>query len=555
MKKKSIIVFLLFLGSVINAQNPGEWYKNNLESGSFGIELQKANEFLKSKAVKRSPIVALIGTGADIEHEALKNSIWSNPKESADGIDNDKNGYIDDLNGWNFIGSKDGNIMDFTMQEGDREWFRLKDKYADLIFDGTTYFKYIDGVKTDVPPPSDMEEYGYFKSLMSSKESQLAGKYAGYAITFLIKDYIQKWDAELKARFPGKNRDEITVEEFVKTVYNKNSPKDSLRDVALSFVGLYAGVTKAYAQDKTLAVTWENIYDNYTNKQIEFSRKSFEQDLNKWGRDTRKAIVGDDCLNINDKSYGNNILLTSNSLSGTMLSGIINSIAPEAKMMNLVVSAQSGEPYLKDIALSIRYASDNGADIILLPQQNSLYPQDQKKWISEAINYAQSKGALVIVPVWENSEDLSKKDYYPSKEMDPALPLNNLITVANSDVKGLPSMLSNYGADKLDIYAPGIDIYSTTPGDLYKTGTSSAFGAGMTAGVAALIKTYYPNLTGVQIRKLIIENPTSRRGVEVEKGIIVGGKRAQDLFLFEQLCKSTGIINANNAIRAAASVK
>jgi thermitase len=533
MRKSSIIVILMILGNILNAQNSGEWYKNNLESGTFGIELQKAMEFLKSKPVKRSPIVALIGTGADIEHEALKNSIWTNPKERADGIDNDNNGYVDDINGWNFIGSKDGNVMEFTMQEGDREWFRLKDKYADLIFDGKNYLKFVNGEKSVVPDISDRKEYEYFKNLMSSRESLLAGKYAGYIVTFLTKEYVERWDAELKIKFPDKARNEITSEEFIKAVYNKQtSPKDSLRDLCLSFVVLYSGVIKSYSKDRTAPVTWETIYDNYVNKQIEFSRKSFEQDMKKWGRDTRKQIVGDNYLDINDKNYGNNI-------------------APDSKLMNLVVSAQAGEPYLKDIALSIRYAVENGADIIILPQQNSLYPPDQKRWVAEAINYAQTKGALVIVSVWEKSEDLAIKEYYPSAKMDPSFILNNLITVANSDAKGLPAHSSNYGANKLDIYAPGINIYSTSPGDLYKSGTSSVFGAAVTAGVAALIKSYYPNMTGVELRRVIVENPTSRKGVEIEKGMLAAGKPSQDLFLFEQLCRSAGIINVNNAVRAA----
>ena len=143
-------------------QSDLDWYNCSFDKdGVYGAEVNKAYDFLKGKKMKKRPVVALIGSGMDVEHEDLKQAIWSNPKEKVDGKDNDKNGLVDDVNGWNFLGGKDGQVMESTMREGDREFLRLKDKYADYIFDGKNYCKVIDGKLTKVADPENIEEYNY----------------------------------------------------------------------------------------------------------------------------------------------------------------------------------------------------------------------------------------------------------------------------------------------------------------------------------------------------------------------------------------------------------
>ena len=155
---------------------------------------------------------------------------------------------------------------------------------------------------------------------------------------------------------------------------------------------------------------------------------------------------------------------------------------------------------------------------------------------------------LVIVPVWELSQNLSEVTFYPNRWMDGEKELTNLMVVASSDREGNPSMKANYGAKELDLFAPGINIYSTYIGDTYQTGTGTGLSAATVAGVAALVKAYYPELTGTQIREILLRTVTQRADAEVEKGIIVEGKSAQDLFLFEELCLSGGIVNAYQAV-------
>ena len=526
-----------------------DWYNCSFDKdGVYGAEVNKAYDFLKGKKIKKRPVVALIGAGMDIEHEDLKQAIWVNSKEKADGKDNDKNGLVDDINGWNFLGGKDGQVMEATMREGDREFLRLKDKYADYIFDGKNYNKVIDGKLTKVADPENIEEYNYYRNQVLP-ESPMAGTYSGWQLTYVLKAYADKFDQMMKERFPGK---ELTEADF-SICYDPKAPRDSLSEVSFMMCAMGFGV---YKTDK-----WETVYAGIkSGAQIEQAKAEYERKVGQFGADGRKDIIGDNYLDINDNKYGNNVLLTADAAIGTMEAGIIvakrenglggNGIMDQAEIMTLRVAA-NGEPYLKDIALAIRYAVDHQADIIMLPVQNTLYPEDQKKWISEALEYAESKGVFCVTPAWEGAQDLAVETYYPNRWMTGKKELTNLMVVCSSDKNGNPSMNSNYGAKEVDLYAPGMEIYSTYTGDTYQSGTGLGLAAATTVGVAALIKAYYPHLTGTQIRNILLETVTSRKDAEVEKGIIVDGKPTQDLFLFGDLCLSGGIINAYQAVVAA----
>ena len=536
-------------GSGQKTQADLDWYNCSFEEdGVYGAEVNKAYEFLKGKKLGKRPVVAFIGTGLDVEHEDLKEAIWVNKKEKADGKDNDKNGLVDDINGWNFLGGKDGQVLENSLKEGEREFLRLKDKYADYLTTNGEFFKIIDGKRTKVEPPADMEEFLYYKNQVRP-ESQLAGAYGGWMFSYVIQEYAKKFKEELELKFPGK---QLTVEDL-QTCYNPDMPVDSLRDAVLVLIAYGASIY----QTKDLGV----IYKSFVDPAVENAKEKYEELYAKLHDDGRKATVGDDYLDINDKAYGNNVLLTSDAVTGTMQAGIVggqrgnglggDGIMDKAEIMALRVSAGAGEPCLKDMALAVRYAVDHGADVIVLPQQNTLYPTEQKQWMCEALRYAEEKGALVIVPVWELSRDLSQVTFFPNRWMDGEKELTNLMVVASSDKEGNPSMNANYGAKELDLFAPGINIYSTYIGDTYRTGSGTGLSAATVAGVAALVKAYYPELTGTQIREVLLQSVTRRPDAEVEKGILVGGKQDKDLFLFEELCLSGGIVNAYQAVVAA----
>lgn len=533
-------------------QSEQDWYNCSFEKdGVYGACVNEAYEFLKEKKVKAKPIVALIGTGIDVEHEALKANIWRNPKEKPDGKDNDKNGYVDDVNGWNFIGGENGQMMPFVTREGEREFFRLKEKYGDIIKDGNVYYSFASGKKEICPAPKNMEEYRYYCYTIL-KESRLANTYGSKWMGCISSDYVKLFDKEIRAMFPDK--DTITINDVLENCQAKTQPDSSLRDFMLYAIGMRSSLYGSKF--------WDDIYKAYTNdSRLADAEKKYERMYRKIGDDGRKSIVGDNYLDLNDRVYGNNVLLTPDATGGTMMAGVIagkrgiegrnNPIAEEAEIMTLVVQAGEGEPYLKDMALAIRYAVDHGASVVVLPQQNTLYPEGQKAWMSEAIRYAESKGALVIVPVHELSLNLSVVTFYPNRWMDGKGEFTNLMIVGVSDREGLPSPNSNIGAKELDIFAPGAKMLSTCTGDTYQLGTGRSMAAATLAGVAALIKTYYPKLTGSQMRDILLKSATSRKGVEVEKTVQKGEGKQADLYLFEQLCLSGGIVNALEAVKAA----
>ena len=471
--------------------------------------------------------------------------MWVNPKEKLNQKDDDKNGLTDDINGWNFIGGKDGQVVESLTREGEREFFRLKDTYGDYIFDGKKYYKVINGKRQEVPAPENMEEYNYYRYKVIP-ESRIGGAYGGLQLSYVIEEYVEKFNRDMKQRFPGK---ELTVEEF-QSCYDPKAERDSLSEVAFVCTAYYFSL---YNTDK-----WEPVYQNMGKRSVETAKANYEKALAQYGTDNRQAVIGDNPLDINDNHYGNNILLTSDAATNVMKAGIIaakrdngkgsNGIADHAEIMTLRICTGEGEPYLKDMALAIRYAVSHGADVIVLPEQNILYPEEQKQWIVSELKEAENKGAIVIVPAWNTSVDMDKVEFFPNRKMSKDKELTNLMVVASSDKKGNPVMNTNYGANALDIYAPGTDIYSTYTGDTYRKGTGDELAAVTVAGVAALIKSYFPKLTGSQIRDILIKSVTSRKGIEVEKGIRVDDRPSQDLFLFDDLCISGGIVNAYQAI-------
>ncbi|MEM9261577.1 MAG: S8 family serine peptidase, partial [Bacteroidota bacterium] len=106
----SLAVLLCAVGLMAQDQAPRNWWELDRTDDSFpGVSAAKAHNYLQGKTAHKV-VVAVIDSGVDIEHEDLKEVIWTNPGEVPDnGIDDDNNGYVDDYNGWN-VGSNNDNI-------------------------------------------------------------------------------------------------------------------------------------------------------------------------------------------------------------------------------------------------------------------------------------------------------------------------------------------------------------------------------------------------------------------------------------------------------------
>ncbi|UGS21042.1 S8 family peptidase [Flavobacterium cyclinae] len=465
-----------------------------------GMSVDKAyKELIKGKKGKKV-IVGIVDSGVDINHEDLKGVIWTNPKEIAgNGIDDDKNGYIDDVHGWNFLGDAVHEQLEMT---------RI--------------------VKKGPGTP----DYDKAKAQL---EEELKG----------IQPKKQQLDFFLNAEKTIVNhlkKNDFTIEE-VKAIQSDDT---SVRQAKALFSQILSKSSKAEF-DKQIEEFKDYIYGqvNY-NLNVEF--------------DGRK-IVGDNPDDLNDTKYGNNNVIgpePNEAKHGTHVAGIVaqvrgnglggDGVTNNAQIMTLR-AVPNGDEYDKDIALAIRYAVDNGAKVI--NGSFGKYYSQHKEWVMDAIKYAESKDVLVVIAAGNESYDLDVTNKYPNDTYDgsPEYAKNVLIIGALSPSYGSKVIadFSNYGKNNVDIYAPGDEIYATTPLNSYEYLQGTSMASPNVAGVATLIRSYYPKLTAVQVKQIIMES-----GTPLKNQVVIGEDKHKANFA--DASKSGRIVNAYNALLLAAKM-
>ena len=465
-----------------------------------GMSVDRAYaELLKGKKGKKV-IVGIVDSGVDINHEDLKAVIWTNPKEIAgNGIDDDKNGYIDDIHGWNFLGNAVHEQLEMT---------RIVKKGP-----GTPEY---DKAK------AELEEE--LKGIQPQKQ-QL--------------DFIVNAEKALVGYF---KKNDFTLEE-VKSI---PATETSLSQAKAVFTQVLSNSTKADF-DKQIEEFKDYIYGqvNY-NLNVDF--------------DGRK-IVGDNPDDLKDTKYGNNNVVgpePKEAKHGTHVAGIVaqvrgnnkggDGVTNNAEIMALR-AVPNGDEYDKDIALAIRYAADNGAKVI--NGSFGKYYSQHKEWVMDAIKYAESKDVLVVIAAGNESYDLDVKNKYPNDTYDgsPEYAKNVLIIGALSPTYGtkMVASFSNYGKNNVDIYAPGDKIYATTPLNTYEYLQGTSMASPNVAGVATLIRSYYPSLTAVQVKQIIMES-----GTPLKNTVTIGEDKHKANFA--DASKSGRIVNAYNALVLAAKM-
>lgn len=459
-----------------------------------GMSVDKAYAEVLKGANLQKVIVAIIDSGVDINHEDLKAVIWTNPKEIAgNNIDDDKNGYIDDIHGWNFLGDAVHEQLEMTriVKKGPNtpEYAKAKTKLEEDI----------KGLQQD-KQQLDM--------ILNAEK--------------LIKSHLKK--------------DDFTLDE-VKKIDTKDQ---SLLQAKAMFSQFLTGMTKADF-DKEIIDFKDHVYGqlNY-NLNVEY--------------DGRK-IVGDNPEDINDTKYGNNNVVgpePKEAKHGTHVAGIVAQVRGNKKggdgVANSVAimpirAVPDGDEYDKDIAIAIRYAVDNGAKVI--NGSFGKYFSQNKELVIEAIKYAASKDVLIVIAAGNESYDLDVTNKYPNDTYDgsPEFANNVLIIGALTPDYGskMVASFSNYGKNNVDIFAPGEKIYATTPLNTYEYLQGTSMASPNVAGVAALIRSYYPSLTALQVKQIIMESGTSLNNM-----IAVGEDKKK--VNFSEISKSGKIVNAYNAL-------
>ncbi len=539
MNKFSKMLFAaFFLGGSAFAQQgdstkevsiPKNWHQLDPATTGFnGISLDKAYTLIKTKKLKSTRVlVAVIDSGIDTLHEDLKPILWTNPKEIPNnGIDDDHNGYIDDVHGWNFIGGKDGRNVKEDSYEGARVYNNLKQKWEDKEVDTTTL------------SASDKAEYAtYLKA-----KDKVVGGVNKEEIAF-IKQLLPKFMAGDSIL-----RKELGKEEYSGKDLQGFTPKEPsagrIKDLILSIC----------KQNNSYDITNNQLIDDI-NGQL---RKADAAE--NAPKEYRKEIVGDDETNINDRYYGNKDIMASTPFHGTHCSGIIaavrnngkgvEGIADNVRIM-MVRAVPDGDEHDKDIANAIRYAVDNGARIISMSFGKDFSPQ--KQWVDDAFRYAEKKGVLLVHAAGNDAKNVDTADNFPNPVfIDGKGRASNVITVgASGDLKngGLTASFSNYGKKEVDVFAPGVSIYSTIPGDTtYGNASGTSMACPVVAGIAALVLEHYPKLTPQELKYVIEKSAVAPS----EKVNIPGTSEKTEL---SEISKTGGIVNAYEAIKLAGTIK
>jgi len=219
----------------------------------------------------------------------------------------------------------------------------------------------------------------------------------------------------------------------------------------------------------------------------------------------------------------------------------------------MIRAVPDGDEHDKDIALAIRYAADNGASIVNMSFGKSFSPE--KKWVDEAVKYAESKGVLLVQAAGNSAANVDTADNFPNPRLRAdKTTASNYITVgasgdpADPQEGGLIASFSNYGKKNVDVFAPGVKIYSTMPGgNVYGNSQGTSFSSPIVAGTAAFLLEYFPGLTAQQL-KYCIEKSARTPTVKVKK------PGSDDSVEMSELCKTGGLLNAYEAAKVAASI-
>ena len=501
-----------------NDKDQKTWYhKDYATTKVYGVNTENAYKFLESKGLKpKTVVVGVLDSGVEVDHPGLAKNMWKNPNEVPNnGKDDDGNGYVDDIFGWNFLGGKNADIDVDNM-----EVTRVVKKYQS-VFEGS------DSVKNKENQAKMPEEFAMY---MKSKE------------IFTKKSQEAKQNVQLYTMIKN------AIPDMVKLLGDKTLTKQNLSTIKPSTQqeAMAMQVLAQVSNDPQVAGKSAAEVKTYMDAQMKEALDYFTPQAEKGYNldfDPRKEIVGDNYDDYSEKNYGNNHYEGPDAKHGTHVAGIIaglpNDSEPQygvasrvAKIMT-VRAVPDGDERDKDVANAIRYAVDNGAKILNMSFGKPVSPGKNVVW--DAFKYAESKGVLLVKAAGNENEDIAEHQYFPTnfKSTSDEKPfVNNMIVVGSNtnDANALKSSFSNYNKKMVDVFAPGSEIYSTVPDGKYEYLQGTSMASPVVAGASAVLLAYMPNLKPEQI----IESLVKTSNASTNNG-------------FENLSRSAGVIDVAKA--------
>jgi len=503
-------------------QQTQTWGAVDLSKDSIaGMSVDKAYAELLNERKGVSVIVGVIDSGVDIEHEDLKNVIWVNEDEiPGNGIDDDQNGYVDDIHGWNFL----GDIVQENLE------------YVRMIRELGPGFE---NVTAEDVAPEQKADYALYQKAKAAYE----------------KDYNDA--VQNKARYQGMYDQLNAAHDLVKAKLGK---EDYTKDDIAALSGLSEeeqSIVERLGQMMAFGPNIPAVLDRLNGGVAYFSGR-LKSHFN-LSTDYRAENLGDDANDYSSKYYGNNDVdgpdpKKEDARHGTHVAGIIaaernngigmNGVADNAKIM-VVRTVPDGDEYDKDVALAIRYCVNNGAKVLNTSFGKGFSPRPE--WVWDAIRYASDNDVLIVNAAGNDGMDLDKNEVYPN-DVRPGETQeigNTFITIGASTPEyneGLVAGFSNYGKDNVDVFSPGVQIWATTPLDTYEYLQGTSMAAPAVAGVAAVIRSYFPKLSAAQVKQILMDSGLSGPGT-----VILGGdpNSTDD---FSNISKSGHVVNMYNAL-------
>ena len=513
---KAEVVAPVFSDSTDKA--PENWFNLDAQTSKIqGVSTEKTYEILKDKPATKV-IVAVVDSGVDPEHEDLSGKLWTNVDEKpGNGIDDDNNGYIDDVHGWNFIGGADGSNVSNDTYELTREYVRLQKKYG-----------------SEEPENLSKDEKAYYEKIVRSYEARVAEMQQERAAFQYFADSYHRSNQLLTAY--------LGVEELTADSLETVDSPDEIVMMAKGFM--------EYALEKGFNAESLQEAEEYFSSALDYG---YNPEFNS------RTIVGDHYNDLTERYYGNNDVKGPDARHGTHVAGIIaanrhnnlgiKGIADQVEIM-IVRAVPDGDERDKDVANAIYYAVDNGAKIINMSFGKSYSPH--KEAVDAAVEYAQQKGVLIIHAAGNSGEDIDKSDNFPNRTFSNSnKTAENWIEVGASSWKSqgdFVASFSNYGKRSVDLFAPGVDLYSTTPDQTYESLSGTSMAAPVVSGVAALLMSYYPDLTVEQVKDIMLKSAVKMNKLKVNSPGEIG-KQVK----FSSLSRTGGVVNALEAVKLAES--